>query len=74
MKLNGKIYYKSPLCEVKIGWIFKFKGIRTPILRVSDGYCELGDAFDCVEMLDRKKIDKNTEIVNVYGKLKSLVT
>ena len=61
------------LCEVKPGHVFKFKAIRTANLKLSKdcGYCELGDAWDCVEILDGKEISRNEdEIVRDYGKIK----
>lgn len=62
------------LCDVPVGYIFKFRSSRIPMLRlgINCGYCELGDNFESVEELDRELISDNTEKVKVYGKLKAL--
>ena len=63
-----------PLCDVPVGHIFKFKNIKTPMLRLSKGcgYCELGEAWDSVVRLDMVHVDANREIVSVYGEILSL--
>jgi len=63
------------LCDVPTGYVFKFKGSKVPMLRLASncGYCEIGEAWESVEELDREKIQDNTEQVKVYGKLKALV-
>lgn len=62
------------LCDVPAGFVFKFKNISTPMLRLASdcGYCELGKSWDSVEQLDREKINNNIEQVKVYGRLTSI--
>lgn len=63
------------LCDVPVGFVFKFKNDEIPMLKLSRGcgYCELGEGWDSVEMLDRRYIEDNIEMVTVYGKLKAII-
>jgi len=72
---KDKELIEMPLCDVPVGWVFKFKrGDQTSMLRLGDGcgYCELGQAYHSVEKLDRESIDANQETVLVLGKLQTL--
>lgn len=72
---KDKEQIEMPLCDVPVGWVFKFKrGDQTSMLRLGDscGYCELGTSYHSVEELDRESIDVNQETVLVYGKLQTL--
>lgn len=62
------------LCDVPVGFVFKFRNIKTLMLRLGSdcGYCELGEAWESVEELDREKISDNIELVTVFGKLKAI--
>lgn len=63
------------LCDVPAGYVFRFMQNESPMLRLQSncGYCELDEAFESIEELDRELIENNTEKVRVYGKLKSVV-
>ena len=72
---KNKELIEMPLCDVPVGWVFKFKrGNQISMLRLGDGcgYCELGTAYHSVEELDSDAIDTNKETVLVFGKLQTL--
>jgi len=63
------------LCDVPVGWVFKFKrGSENSMLKLSDGcgICELGGAWQSSEVLDMEIISKNQEEVLVLGQLQTL--